>query len=70
MGNWVYTPARAEGAGATLHDDGRSVDLRYTAQILQDLLTELGAIEVRFRTASAAAPEEHDTTSHRQPSHA
>lgn len=48
MGDWVYTPAATGRANATLHDNCRRVDLRYSAEILEGLLTELGCIEARL----------------------
>ncbi|MFD9377835.1 hypothetical protein ACFWBH_20185 [Streptomyces sp. NPDC059999] len=60
LGKWVYTPAPAAAVNATLHDSYRRVDLRHSAQLLEDLLTELGHIQARF-AASASNPEGCDT---------
>jgi hypothetical protein len=59
MGSWVYTPAPVGGVLATLHDSCRRVDLRYSAKLLEDLLTELGRIEAQ------AVPLEHGPTGHK-----
>ena len=72
MGNWIYTPALTDEANASLHGNFQRVDLRYSAQPIEDLLTELGRIEAHV-TASANSPEEYDNhfgESHGQLSHA
>lgn len=71
MGNWVYTPALTDEANASLHDNFQRVDLRYSAQLIEDLLTELGRIEAHV-VASANSPEydNHFGESHGQLSHA
>lgn len=56
MGEWVFTPASvhlAREAGATLHDNDRWIDLRYSAPLLEDLLTELRSIEADFVALSS-----------------
>ncbi|WP_447034868.1 hypothetical protein [Streptomyces sp. DSM 118878] len=53
MGAWVFTPALAGNARATLQDDYRRVDLRYSAKLLEDLLAELGLIEAHFTTLAS-----------------
>jgi hypothetical protein len=53
MGAWVFTPALTGSARATLQDDCRRVDLRYSAQLLEDLLAELGLIEAHFTTLAS-----------------
>ncbi|WP_190086230.1 hypothetical protein [Streptomyces longisporoflavus] len=56
MGEWVYTPADAAGgAKATLHDQYQSVDLRYSAALLEDFLAELGRIEATFASSASAS---------------
>ncbi|MGW7055993.1 hypothetical protein [Streptomyces sp. NPDC054887] len=52
MGKWVFTPpvrgGFAQRVHATLHDDDRCVDLRYSSPLLEVFLTELGRIEAEF----------------------
>ncbi|WP_141747185.1 hypothetical protein [Streptomyces agglomeratus] len=58
MGEWVFTPASghsAREAGATLRDDDRWIDLRYSAPLLEDLLAELRSIEADFVARSSSA---------------
>ncbi|CAM5403666.1 hypothetical protein SALBM135S_01328 [Streptomyces alboniger] len=62
MGAWIFTPAPADHASATLQDDYRRVDLRYSAQLLEDLLAELGDIEAHF--TAVADPKGHGVHSH------
>ncbi len=52
MGDWVFTPARANDTNATLRDDYRRVDLKYSAPLLEVLLTELDHIEAYFVTVA------------------
>lgn len=55
MGEWVFTPASIQltrTASATLHDKDRCITLRYSASLLEDLLTELGSIEADFTAVS------------------
>ncbi|GAA1522923.1 hypothetical protein GCM10009730_33900 [Streptomyces albidochromogenes] len=59
MGEWVFTPPVrlrfAQEANATLHDNDRCIDLRYSSPLLEHLLAELGRIEADFVTLSSAA---------------
>lgn len=56
MGTWVFTPAPADNSSATLQDDCRRVDLRYSAGPLADLNDELGLIEAHFTTLAHTPP--------------
>ncbi|MEV0122172.1 hypothetical protein AB0I16_11615 [Streptomyces sp. NPDC050703] len=63
MGTWVFTPAPADHLSATLQDEFRRVDLRYSAKLLEDLLAELGLIEAHF-TILASTPKGCGVHSH------
>ncbi|MER7824451.1 hypothetical protein ABTX85_18020 [Streptomyces sp. NPDC096097] len=51
MGTWTFTPAspdRAQGGNATLHQEGREIELNYSASVVEDFLKEIGAIHREF----------------------
>ncbi|MET8752061.1 hypothetical protein ACFXPI_03760 [Streptomyces sp. NPDC059104] len=63
MGNWTYTAVSAGWAmheGATLHRDGKDVDLHYSSSIFEDFLEAMSAIENdftrRFQEAAVVEP--------------
>lgn len=56
MGPWVFTPAPADHSSATLQDEYRRVDLRYSANLLEDLIAELGLVEAHFTTLASTLP--------------
>ncbi len=55
MGAWIYAPSPAREACAALHDGSHRVELRHSGTLVEDLLTELNAIQARF-TAVADKP--------------
>ncbi|MFJ7585913.1 hypothetical protein ACIQZO_00665 [Streptomyces sp. NPDC097617] len=60
MGKWTFMPAssdRTQGENATLHHEGREIELNYSASVVEDFLEEIGAIHREFdlRSRDAAA---------------
>ncbi|MFI0240199.1 hypothetical protein [Streptomyces sp. NPDC016845] len=58
MGCWYYTPPRRDAALATLHDGYRSIDLRYSAEPVQDLLLRLARLETSYAAAAGVQHEQ------------
>ncbi|MGO4456936.1 hypothetical protein AB4039_06335 [Streptomyces sp. M-16] len=63
VGKWTYTAVSAGWAmheGATLHHDGKDVDLHYSSSIFEDFLEAMRAIENdftrRFQEATVVEP--------------
>ncbi|GAA2339528.1 hypothetical protein OKJ48_03110 [Streptomyces kunmingensis] len=54
MGAWLYTPSGTGAAPAALHGHCRRVELWYSAELVQDLLTELGLLETSYAAATGA----------------
>ncbi|WP_327262238.1 hypothetical protein OG444_12465 [Streptomyces sp. NBC_01232] len=57
MGKWTFTPAspdRAQGENATLHHEGREIELNYSASVVEDFLKEISAIHREFDLRSRA----------------
>ncbi|MEU6388090.1 hypothetical protein [Streptomyces sp. NPDC046939] len=58
MGSWYFTPPCGAEAHATLRDHFHSVDLRYSAEPVQDLLVRLARIETSYMAAVGLRPDQ------------
>ncbi|WP_133900082.1 hypothetical protein [Streptomyces sp. KS 21] len=63
VGKWTYTPVSTDWApneSATLHREGREVDLHYSSSVFEDFLEAMSAIENdfgrRFQEAASVEP--------------
>lgn len=55
MGKWTFTPAssdRTHGENATLHDEGRKIELNYSSSIFEDFLKVISTIHREFNRRS------------------
>lgn len=55
MGKWTFTPAssdRTRGENASLHHEGRKIELNYSSSIFEDFLKAISKIHHEFNRRS------------------